>query len=332
MRYLAVGRMIVTGGAGLIGSALIAELNRRGFENMLVTDRLDRTEKWKNLVALRYEDYFEADELEERLEDDRDLPSDIHTVFHLGACSATTETDAAYLVRNNFEYTKKLAHWCLRRNARFIYASSAATYGALETDLTETRDLQSLRPLNMYGYSKQMFDLWAERHGYLDRLIGLKYFNVFGPNEDHKGDMRSVVQKAFHQIETTGRMQLFRSYRPEFADGCQRRDFLYVKDAVKMTVHLAELDNAQGIFNIGAGQSRTWLDLAHALFAALRREPEIEFIDMPEALRAKYQYSTCAAMNRFRATGYNSPVTPLEAAIEDYVRNYLLPGKKLGDE
>ncbi len=331
MRYLAIGRMVVTGGAGLIGSALIHELNRRGFENILVTDLLDRTEKWKNLVPLRYEDYLEAGDFEKLLDDDRDLPSDIHTVFHLGACSATTETDAAYLVRNNYEYTKKLANWCLRRNARFIYASSAATYGALETDLRETRDLHSLRPLNMYGYSKHMFDLWAERHGYFSRLIGLKYFNVFGPNEDHKGDMRSVVNKAFYQIQATGKMQLFRSYRPEFADGCQRRDFLYVKDAVKMTVHLAELDVAGGLFNIGAGESRTWLDLGTALFAALERAPEIEFIDMPDALRPKYQYATCAVMDRFRGTGYAAPVTRLERAVEDYVRNYLVSGRKLGD-
>ncbi len=323
--------MVVTGGAGLIGSALISELNRRGFENILVTDLLERSEKWKNLVALRYEDYLEANDFEKLLDDDRDLPSDIHTVFHLGACSATTETDASYLIHNNFEYTKKLANWCMRRNSRFIYASSAATYGALETDLSETRDLHSLRPLNMYGYSKHMFDLWAARHGYLGRLIGLKYFNVYGPNEDHKGDMRSVVNKGFHQIEATGKLQLFRSYRPEFPDGGQRRDFLYVKDAVKMTVHLAELDSAGGLFNIGAGESRTWLDLAHALFAAMRREPEIEFIDMPEALRAKYQYSTCAAMERFRATGYAAPVLTLEQAVEDYVRNYLIPGRKLGD-
>ncbi len=332
MRYLTIGRMVVTGAAGLIGSALVWELNRRGCENLLISDRLDRTEKWKNLVPLRYEDYYEADDFEKLLDDDRDLPADIHTVFHLGACSNTTETDAAYLVRNNFEYTKKLANWCMRRNARFLYASSAATYGALETGLSEELDLSSLRPLNMYGYSKHMFDQWAQRHGYLNRLIGLKYFNVFGPNEDHKGDMRSVVHKAFHQIQATGKMQLFRSYRAAFADGCQERDFLYVKDAVLMTTHLAELDSAGGLFNLGAGKSRTWMDLAHALFAALGRKPEIEFIDMPDYLRPKYQYSTCAIMARLLGTGYESPVTSLENAVTDYVRNYLIPGRRLGDE
>lgn len=331
MRYLSIGRMVVTGGAGLIGSALVWELNRRGFDKIYVTDRLDRTEKWRNLAPLRFEEYFEGDDFAKLLEDDRDLPSDIHTVFHLGACSSTTETDSAYLVHNNFAYTKKLAQWCLRRDVRLIYASSAATYGSLETDLSESRDLQTLRPLNMYGYSKQMFDLWAQRHGYLDRLIGLKYFNVFGPNEDHKGDMRSLVNKAYYQIRETGKIQLFRSYRPEYADGCQRRDFLYVKDAVKMTVHLAELDVAGGLFNIGAGESRTWLDLAQAIFKALGREPNIEFIDMPDYLRPKYQYLTCAVMDRLRATGYTAPVTSLEDAVADYVGNYLEKDHRLGD-
>jgi ADP-L-glycero-D-manno-heptose 6-epimerase len=331
MRYLSIGRMVVTGGAGLIGSALVWELNRRGFDKIYLTDRLDHTEKWRNLAPLKFEEYFEGDDFAKLLEDDRDLPSDIHTVFHLGACSSTTETDAAFLVRNNFAYTKKLAQWCLRRDARFIYASSAATYGSLENDLSESRDLQTLRPLNMYGYSKHMFDLWAQRHGYLDRLIGLKYFNVFGPNEDHKGDMRSLVNKAYYQIRETGKIQLFRSLRPEYADGCQRRDFLYVKDAVKMTVHLAELDVAGGLFNIGAGESRTWLDLAHAIFKALGRAPNIEFVDMPDYLRPKYQYLTCAVMDRLRATGYTAPVTPLEDAVADYVGNYLEKNLRLGD-
>jgi ADP-L-glycero-D-manno-heptose 6-epimerase len=316
----------------LIGSALVWELNRRGFENVLICDRLGRSEKWKNLVPLRFENYLEADELATRLADDRDLPGDIHTVFHLGACSSTTETDAGYLLRNNYEYTKKLAEWCLRRNVRFIYASSAATYGALETDLREDRDLNTLRPLNMYGYSKHMFDLHAQKHGWLDRLIGLKYFNVFGPNEDHKGDMRSLVNKAFAQALATGKVQLFKSYRPDFADGRQQRDFLYVKDAVKMTVHLAELDHAAGLFNIGAGVSRTWVDLANALFAALGREPDIEFVDIPETLRPKYQYSTRAVMDRFCATGYSAGLASLEDAVKDYVQNYLATGKRLGDE
>ncbi len=333
MRDLAEGRLLVTGGAGLIGSALIWELNRRGLRNIFVTDRLGRSEKWKNLVPLRFVDYMEAEEWELRMADGgRALPADIRTVFHLGACSATTETDATYLVRNNYEYTKGMADWALAHGARFVYASSAATYGALESNLSESRELDTLRPLNMYGYSKHRFDCYARETGILDRIVGLKYFNIFGPNEDHKADMRSVVNKAFQQIARTGSMQLFRSYRPEFADGCQQRDFLYVKDAVKMTLHLAALDDAGGLYNIGSGEARTWLDLAHALFRALGRQPSIEFVEMPETLRPKYQYFTRAEMDRFGATGYAKPLTTLQDAVEDYVRNYLMPGRKLGDE
>lgn len=331
MRDLSGGYILVTGGAGLIGSTLIWELNRLGLRNILVTDRLGTSEKWKNLAALKFEDYLEAEDLERRLMQGC-AAHGIHTVFHLGACSATTETNATYLIHNNYEYTKMLAEWSLAHGIRFVYASSAATYGGLEENLSEERPLDSLRPLNMYGYSKHRFDCYAAARGILPRIVGLKYFNIFGPNEDHKGDMRSVVHKAFHQICRTGAVQLFKSYRPEFADGCQRRDFLYSKDAVKMTVHLAALETAAGLYNIGYGRAHTWLDLAHALFAAMEREAKIEFIEMPETLRPKYQYSTCAVMDRFRATGYSGDSTPLRDSVRDYVRNYLATGRKLGDE
>lgn len=332
MRDLSSGSILVTGGAGLIGSALVWRLNSLGLSNIFISDRLGRSEKWRNLAPLRFLDYFEADDFERRLAENSALPSGVSTVFHLGACSATTETDAAYLVRNNYEYTKTLAHWSLRAGARFLYASSAATYGSLESDLSESRPLHTLRPLNMYGYSKHRFDCYANAHGLLDRLIGLKYFNVFGPNEHHKGDMRSVVHKSYHSVLSTGAVKLFKSYRPDFPDGGQRRDFLYVKDAVNMTVHLASLDNAAGLYNIGSGHASTWLELAHALFAAMDRPPNIEFVDMPETLRPKYQYFTCADMSRFRSTGYATPLTPLADAVNDYVRSYLIPGRFLGDE
>lgn len=325
------GKILVTGGAGFIGSALIWALNRRGHQRIVVSDFLRRSEKWRNLTPLKFEDYLEADDLLGAL----DVPGileGVSTVFHLGACSSTTESDAAYLIRNNFEYTKRLAAWSLARGARFVYASSAATYGALETDLSETRDLHSLRPLNMYGYSKHLFDLHAAAHGYLDRITGLKYFNVFGPNENHKGDMRSMVHKAFHQIRDTGKIQLFRSYRPEFGDGEQRRDFLYVKDAVEMTLHLAEDESRCGLFNLGSGLAHSWLDLANAVFAALGKAPQIEFVEMPEVLKKKYQYFTQADIRRLRATGYDRPVTPLVDAVADYVHNYLETDRRLGDE
>src|SRR5579884_1358078 len=200
MHSLARGHVVVTGGAGLIGSAIIWALNLRGIDDILVVDRLDTSEKWKNLVPLRYRDYIAADDFAERIAQRGAVFANVTTLFHMGACSSTTETDAAYLMQNNYEYTKHLAHWAVDRGVRFVYASSAATYGALERDLRDDADLDSLRPLNMYAYSKHRFDLYARDHGILDRITGLKYFNVFGPNEHHKGEMRSLVDKAFHQI------------------------------------------------------------------------------------------------------------------------------------
>ena len=225
-----------------------------------------------------------------------------------------------------------LAEWALQHSIRFAYASSAATYGAIEGRLSDRLDITRLRPLNMYGYSKQLFDLHASTRGYLDRIVGLKYFNVFGPNEDHKGDMRSVVNKAFRQIVETGRVRLFKSYRPEFADGEQRRDFLYVKNAVDMTLHLVDEPAASGLFNIGSGKSHTWRELVNAVFSSLGRSADIEFIEMPVELRAKYQYATEASLDRLHETGYRQPITPLTEAVRDYVTQYLVPDRHLGDE
>lgn len=326
------GRILVTGGAGLIGSAVVWQLNRLGYDRILIADRMDRTEKWRNLVPLQFADYVDATDLLDRVQFSPDLFADVETVFHLGACSATTETDSDFLMRNNFEFTKTLAEWAAERAIRFVYASSAATYGAREDDFREDLPLNSLRPLNMYGYSKHLFDQYAERVGLLNHIVGLKYFNVFGPNEDHKGDMRSVVHKAFHQIRQTGKLELFQSHRPDFEHGCQQRDFLYVKDAVKMTVHLAQHPEASGLFNLGSGVAHTWLDLGRAIFAALDMEPNISFIPMPEHLRGKYQYRTCATIDRLAATGYQHAPTPLASAVRDYVVNYLLPDARLGDE
>jgi ADP-L-glycero-D-manno-heptose 6-epimerase len=254
-------------------------------------------------------------------------------VLHLGACSATTERDADYLMRNNYELTRLLCEWTLERGGRFVYASSAATYGDGAHGMDDRlQDLHRLRPLNMYGYSKHLFDLQAQRSGLLDRVAGLKYFNVYGPNEDHKADMRSVVHKAHRQILETGRVQLFKSHRPDYQDGCQQRDFLYVKDAVKMTLHLAANPQVNGLFNLGSGRAHTWVELARAIFLAMGREPVIEFIDMPEALREKYQYYTCADIGRMRESGYDEPLFTLEEAVRDYVQGYLAHDRRLGDE
>ena len=324
--------ILVTGGAGLIGSAVIHALNLRGQDEILVTDLLGRDAKWKNLSPLRFHDYIQADSFLDRLEENPDSLGSIRTIYHLGACSATTETDAGYLMENNFGYTKHLAHWALRRGIRFVYASSAATYGDGLQGMDDGSDrLENLRPLNAYGYSKHLFDLHAKRNGWLGKMAGIKYFNVFGPNEAHKGEMRSLVAKAYEQIQKTGQVKLFRSHRPDYKDGEQVRDFVYVKDAVAMTLHLADTPSANGLFNIGTGTPRTWIDLATALFAALDRKPEIEFIDMPDHIRNQYQYHTSADVSRLKATGWSAPTLTLENSVSDYVRNYLVPGKHLGE-
>lgn len=323
------GRIIVTGAAGFIGSALIWALNRAGHSDILAVDRLKASSKFRNLVPLSFYDYLEAEDFLERIEHKglRDF-GPIGTVIHLGACSATTEKDAHYLVRNNYEYTKRLAAATLATSARFVYASSAATYGQRENILDDREPLRSLRPVNMYAYSKHLFDLYAEREGFLPRVVGVKYFNVFGPNEAHKGEMRSVVAKAYEQLQTQEVMHLFRSHRPEYRDGEQQRDFIYVKDAIDATLFLASTPEAGGLYNVGSGQANTWNMLMNTVFAAMGRTPKIEYIDMPEHLRPAYQYSTIAALDRLRAAGYVREMTSLHDAIFDYLP-YLAQDRRL---
>jgi ADP-L-glycero-D-manno-heptose 6-epimerase len=326
-------RILITGGAGFIGSALVWELNRRGCENIVVCDRLSTDEKWKNLVPLRFADYIDGNELLQAVQHSPGKLGRFDHVLHLGACSATTERDADYLMRNNYEFTKQLCQWSLANQTRFVYASSAATYGDGAHGMNDQDpDIHKLRPLNMYGYSKHLFDLHAKREGWLPKIVGLKYFNVYGPNEDHKADMRSLVHKACGQILATGKVQLFKSHRPDYKHGEQMRDFLYVKDAIRMTLHLAETPSAGGLFNLGSGKAHTWIELATAIFTALGKEPVIEFIDMPEHLQSKYQYYTCADIAKLRASGFTQDITVLTEAVRDYVQGYLVPDKRLGDE
>ncbi|MBW8035825.1 MAG: ADP-glyceromanno-heptose 6-epimerase [Planctomycetes bacterium] len=315
--------IVVTGGAGFIGSAIVAGLNARGISDIVIVDFLENDQKWKNLRNLCYADYIEADEFYEMLATEHiDWP--IETIIHMGACSDTTETDASYLVKNNYECSKMLACWAAEKNVRFIYASSAATYGDGEKGFADDeKKLEELLPLNMYGYSKQMFDLWTKKTGLIDSIAGLKYFNVFGPNEYHKGKMRSFVIKAFQQIGESGEVKLFKSHHPDYADGEQLRDFLYIKDCVDMTLFFLDNPDVNGIFNIGTGKAKSWNDLVNAVFCAMDKKPNIEYIPMPEELQGKYQYFTQADITKLQNAGYDKEQTTLEEAIKDYVQNYL---------
>jgi ADP-L-glycero-D-manno-heptose 6-epimerase len=316
------GPIIVTGAAGFIGRNIVAALNARGVTDLVLVDRLGTDDRWRNLRGLEFEDIVTPEDFLALVEAGR-APA-AATVIHLGACSSTTERDAGFLLENNYRYTRTLCTWALERGARFVYASSAATYGDGAQGYSDADDsLPRLQPLNMYGYSKHLFDLWAWRHGLFDRIVGLKYFNVFGPYEDHKGDMRSLVHKAHGQIRARGWIELFRSDRPDYADGEQKRDFIYVRDAVEVTLHFAEHRDASGLFNCGTGRARTWLDLARALFSSMKRGPDIRLIDMPPALRGRYQYFTQADTAKLRAAGYAQPFTSLEEAVREYVQTYL---------
>ena len=315
--------IVVTGGAGFIGSAIIAALNKKKVTDILIVDQLGCDQKWKNLRNLSFADYVEKDDFLEMVIEDK-LKSSIEAVLHLGACSDTTETNASYLLKNNYEYTKLLAQWTTNANIRFIYASSAATYGDGSEGFSDNEsDIEKLRPLNMYGYSKHLFDLWAHRTGLLKKIVGLKYFNVFGPNEYHKANMRSFCLKAFEQINATGKVCLFKSYKPEFKNGEQVRDFIYVKDAVDMTLFFLDNSQVNGIYNIGTGQPRTWNDLVRAVFAGMGKTPNIEYIEMPDSIRNQYQYYTCAEITKLRKAGYLKKITLLEKAIKQYIQSYL---------
>jgi ADP-L-glycero-D-manno-heptose 6-epimerase len=321
--------IVVTGGAGFIGSALIHGLNKKGIKDIWVVDQIDHSEKQENLNLLHFDrliaiDDFLKDVLGKRL-------AQCDAILHMGACSSTTETDESFLTKNNFEYTRHLASFCLEKEIRFIYASSAATYGAGENGYSDDESrLKILKPLNLYGDSKQKFDLWAQEQGALKNLVGLKYFNVYGPNEYHKQNMQSMVRKGFLQISDTGKLRLFKSYKPEFSDGGQERDFLYIKDAVDMTLFFLERQDLGGIFNVGSGKARNWNDLAKSIFLAMNKQLNIEYIDMPSGVRNQYQYHTCSDTKKILNTGYSQTAMSLEEGIDTYVTQYLIPGKHLG--
>lgn len=321
--------IVVTGGAGFIGSAIVWRLNTLGNEKIVIVDELGHDEKWKNLRTIKFAEFIHKDEFLNLL--DGKISFGINAIIHMGAISSTTERDADLLLRNNFEYTRKLSKYCVKNSIRFIYASSAATYGDGSLGFDDDENLsQSLVPLNMYGYSKNLFDTWAIQQKLFDKITGLKYFNVYGPNEYHKGDMRSVVHKAFEQIRDTGKVKLFKSKNPDYRDGEQKRDFIYVKDTVDMTLFFLNNPDKNGLFNIGTGQARTWNDLVKAIFDAMNKPLNIEYIDLPEHLTNKYQYFTEAKNEKLIRAGYPLPVGTLEAGVTDYVKNYLMKERYLG--
>ncbi len=322
--------IVVTGGAGFIGSAVVWKLNQLGADKIIIVDELGKDDKWKNLNGLNYSDFVHKDDFMGMVLQ-RTVPFKVNSIIHLGACSATTEKNADFLMDNNVHYSQELAKFSLGNDVRFIYASSAATYGdGFDGYDDDESKLNVLRPLNMYGYSKHLFDLWIKRNAMTDKVVGLKYFNVYGPNEYHKGDMRSVVHKAFEQIRDVGKVKLFKSYKPEYKDGEQKRDFVYVKDAVDMTLYFLENENVNGLFNVGTGKAQTWVELVTALFNAVGKPVNIEFTEMPEDIREKYQYFTQANLNKIRNAGYNKRIMNVDEGVSDYVKNYLLKDVYLG--
>ncbi|MDR1418108.1 MAG: ADP-glyceromanno-heptose 6-epimerase [Endomicrobium sp.] len=309
--------IILTGGAGFIGSCFLWKLNQEGIKDVLVVDHLDDTEKWKNLLGKSYYDYIQKDDFFNAVVSRR-VPK-TEAIVHLGACSSTILSDANYYIKNNYEYSKILALRAFELNIPFIYASSAATYGdgdsGYDDDISK---IKSLSPFNMYGFSKHMFDLWLLNNNYLNKAAGIKFFNVFGPNEYHKGDMRSVICKSYDVIERDGVIKLFKSYNPQYKDGEQRRDFVYIKDVVEIMYFLFKSPSKVGIFNIGTGKSRTWNDIAKSMFLAANKQEKIEYTDMPDALKLKYQYFTEAKIDNLRNAGYTKPFMELEDSVKDY--------------
>lgn len=316
---------IITGGVGFIGSCLVRQLNDEGISNLVLVDDLGTSAKWKNLHGKTFKDVLDKSQLFDWL---IGKESAIAGIVHLGACTKTVELDARYLLENNYRYTVNLAEYALRNKIRFVYASSAATYGDGKQGFCDRHEqIDTLRPLNMYGMSKQLFDMWAKNEGVLDQVVGLKFFNVFGPNELHKGRMASVIVHVLPTVLKEGVVRLFKSTEPHlYPDGGQQRDFVYVKDVVRMITAFLLSTQACGIYNIASGHASTWNELAAAIFSAAQRPLNIEYIDMPDDLIGKYQKYTCGDMQKTKAViGSAANCMSLNDAVADYVCNYLLP-------
>ncbi len=314
--------IIVTGANGFIGSALIWQLNQMGITDIIAVDTVDLSNR--NVLQKRtYSHFFLAHELWSFLAD-VETQKRVSWIFHMGACSSTTEKNWDFLFENNFRYSQRLFEWCSQYQKNLIYASSAATYGQGENGFDDLFDSEKLKPLNLYGESKVIMDRWAlKQKATPQNWYGLKFFNVFGPNEYEKGPMASVAFKAFHQIQLTENLALFKSYNSQYKDGEQVRDFVYVKDVVRWMTELMDKKPQSGLYNMGYGETRSWLDMAHALFNSLNKPAQIKWLDMPDDIKNQYQYFTLAKMDKWKSQSLSDPQWPLEKAIEDYVQNYL---------
>jgi len=317
--------IIVTGGAGFIGSALLAELNRRGRSDVIVVDKIDHDiEKKHNIGALQYEQLLEGSDFREQLGSGFFNDKGIEAIIHLAAITSTTERDWSLFEDVNIAFSQEIIRWCVDKGVRCVYISSGATYGDGSNGYSDEHELfDKLQPLNDYGRSKLEVDVWARDAGYLGEIVGIRYFNVYGPNEYHKGAMRSVIAKKFEQIQEQGYIELFKSNNPDYKDGEQMRDFIYVTDAVAATLHFLEASSANGVFNVGTGKARAWNDVAKAMFKAMDKKEDIRYVDMPANLKDQYQDFTQADISKLRKAGFKQEFMRLEDAIEDYIKNYL---------
>lgn len=313
--------IVVTGGAGFIGSCIVRTFNENGINDIVIVDNISSTEKWKNIRNKRFITYYNKGEFLEKLQ----KLDGVDAIIHMGAQSSTTEINFDYLWNNNVEYTKRLWNYCAQKNISFIYASSAATYGSGGNGFDDNGNIDELLPLNGYGYSKQVFDQWVKHHATNapKQHVGLKFFNVYGPNEYYKGSMASMVFHGFRQIMADGEIRLFKSCNPDYKDGFQLRDFVYVKDICSVICWLLEHTHINGLYNVGTGHAQSFYELAEATFNALDMAPNIKFIDMPENLREKYQYFTQAEMSKLQNAGYRKKFLDVNDGVNDYVQNYL---------
>ncbi len=316
--------IIITGGAGFIGSALLWKMNELGRKDILLVDQeVKGSTKWPNVQKHSFETCLESGDFIARLEKG-EFNGRVDAGFHMGACSSTTEMDTAYLRKNNSLYSERIARWCIDQKVYLSYASSAATYGAGEQGFSDEDALtQRLKPLNPYGQSKLDFDVWVLKNGLEKKTTGFRFFNVYGPNEYHKGSMRSMVHKGFEQIQSTGKIKLFRSYKKEYSDGGQMRDFVYVKDVIDAMIWFWHHPEKKGIYNLGSGKAQSWNELAEAIFQACGKKRNIEYIEMPDSIKNQYQYFTEADLKKFHAAGCPTVFLNLAHGTADYVHNYL---------